>query len=392
MFSIFSRSDRPEPVVLIHIGSASVGVALAEIGGPIPSVHFTARGMLPFQDRLDYDRFFEATFTTLESLLKSLTTEGVADFTKSKGYAPHITKVGLVLSSTWYVSKTLVLSEVKDKQFRVTSEVLRDLAASGRKAFETEIRAGTYPHIGTDAVVLEESLVDASLNGYSTHDPLQKMTKDLKVSLLVSLMSASFSDRVFETIDRVMSGYTLHPHSYGLTAYSIIRDLFPEEKSFLIVDIDGELTDVAVVKDEVLSESISFPCGKHSVLRCLGDDLGPVETRAKLLERTTLKNVKKARDEWLAQYTAAIGSLAEHVAIPNRVFISGNSDVLPWFSDILLSYEGSAGVFAKPRMITPLTEKLFIPHLSFHSNAHYDGILATLLLFFDKAKKGKKTV
>lgn len=392
MFSLFSSQNQPETVALIHIGSASVGVALAEIGGATPTFYFTAREPLPFQDTLEYDRFYEATFSTLEHLLKTLATDGVAQYAKIQGRPARIHRVGLVLSSTWYVSKTLVLNKTASTPFRITPDVLRTLAASGRKTFEEDVRKGTYPHIGADAVVLEESLVEAALNGYATHEPLQKMTKDLKVSLLISLMSASFSERVFASIDRVMSNYSLHPHSYGLTAFSIIRDIFPEEKNFLIVDIDGEVTDIAVVKDEILSESISFPCGMHSVLRCLGDDGGSIEIRAKLLERESHKGVKKAREAWLKEYANALSALGEHFAIPNRVFLSGNSEVLPWFAEVLTLYDGKEGVFAKPRMVTPLVEKLFLPHLALQGGARYDVNLATLLLFFDKAKKGKKTV
>lgn len=390
MFSLFSSKAHGEPVVLLHIGSASVSVALAEVGEKKPTFFYTARDLIPFQEKFSFTRFSDAVFSAVESLLQKVTTEGVATYTKERGRPPRIRRVGLVLSSTWCVSKTLSITISKERPFQITTGLVRNVSASARDSFEQEIERGKYPHIGADAVVLEESLIDVALNGYSITNPFGRSASELRISLLVSLMSASFSDRIFKTIDRALPDYSLHPHSYSLTMFSIVRDFFPTVHTFLLVDVDGEVTDVALVQDDVLVESISFPSGTFSVLRCLGEDAGSVEVRARLLEREGSKRALEAREKWLSQYKKALESLAERYAIPNRLYISGNADMLSWFVEILGGYEGGDALFAKPHSITPLTNTSFLPLILLSGDAHYEAHLSMLLLLFNKATRSGK--
>lgn len=375
-----------EPVLLVHIGSASIGAALATIGAEKPIIHYTTREILPFQESMDFARFSASTFSVLESVLKKAIHEGVQKYTDTYHRAPHIKRVGLILSSTWYVSKTLILKYEKEAPFVVTQALITSIVDEARKGFEKDIEAGKYAHIGNDAVVLEQQLIDITLNGYSIEDPFHKTANQIRVSMLISLVSSTLYDRLFKAADTALHSYSLHPHSFGLTAYAVVRDFYPTEHSFLLVDIDGEVTDVSLIRDDVLTESVSFPCGRYSVLRCLGEDAGPVEVRAKLLQRDGSKASSKAQAEWMKQYTEALTSLGEHVAIPHTLFLSGNPDVLPWFTDILSSYEGKEGVFLKPKVITPLSESIFQPHYTLEKDAHFDVFLTILALFFNKAK------
>ncbi len=383
-------TSHQEPVLLVHIGSASIGAALVTVGADTPTVHYTTREILPFQESMDFTRFSASTFAVLESVLKKTAQEGVQTYSHTHGRAPRIKKIGIILSSTWYVSKTIVLRYTKEEPFTVTSTLINSIVDEARAAFEKDIEAGKYEHIGNDAVVLEQQLIDITLNGYSVIDPLHKKAQDMRLSMLISLVSSALYDRLFKTVDTAFHSYTLHPHSFALTAYTVVRDFYPAEHSFLLVDVDGEVSDVSLIKDGVLTESASFPCGRYSVLRCLGEDAGPIEVRAKLLQKDSSKSANKAKDEWLKQYTDALTALGERVAIPHTLFVTGNPDVLPWFTEVLSSYEGKEGVFLKPKVITPLTEAVFQSHITMENGARFDVFLTILALFFNKATRNQR--
>lgn len=386
LFSWFSSASATETLVLVHIGSASIGIGLAEVGEGKPKVIFTARELLPYQQNLDFDRLLGATEKALETLSQKLLKEGVLQYQKLLGRAPRVNRVQMVLSSPWYVSKTIDLSLSKDRPTHVTVEMIGDMVRTAKEKLEADIEAGKLPQIGEDAVLLEEWMTTISLDGYPMTSPFGKHAKEIRVALFLSFISSVLKGRFKAVLGRSLHDFRMGLHSFALVSFSLVRDLFPKEHTFLLMDVDGEVTDVSLIKDDVLVETASFPCGKYSVLRCLGEEAGPAESRVSLLRSRGVESesVEKAKEEWLIQYKGAIEGLAEHNAIPEQLFITAHADVLPWFKEVLEGYEGGKGVFAKPRTVVPITEAFFASHVEVFGGAHYDVYLAMLLLFFNK--------
>jgi hypothetical protein len=388
MFSLFAGRTSHDAVILLHVGSASISAGLGELSAEKPVLVYTSKEPLPYRETLDFDHLVKATEVRIESLLQRVVHEGVPRYTKYKGHAPVIHSILVVLASPWYVSRTSVLSFHKEKPISITEDLVADMIKTARDAFEKEVESGALAQIGEDAVVLEESLIQVELNGYRTHSPFGKKAKDISVAVLFSLFSKKLKIKFVQAMERVVHRVNLSWHTFALVDFSLVRDLYPEEHTFLLMDIDGEVTDVSIVKNGVLLESVSFPCGKYSVLRCLGEEAGPAESRVSVLTRNDAgdSRVTKAREEWLRQYTGALEELREHNAIPHKLFLSGNEDVLPWFEEVLMSYEGSGGVFTKPQSIVALKESFLGPFVSLREGAGYDMSLVSLLLFANKRK------
>jgi hypothetical protein len=76
-FFHFGRKSGQHFVIIFDIGSASIGGAFVNIEvGKIPEIIFTIRRDIPFQEKLNFDRFLSAMITTLEEMFVTMKKSG----------------------------------------------------------------------------------------------------------------------------------------------------------------------------------------------------------------------------------------------------------------------------------------------------------------------------
>ncbi|MCX6712153.1 MAG: hypothetical protein NT041_00490, partial [Candidatus Vogelbacteria bacterium] len=111
------------------------------------------------------------------------------------------------------------------------------------------------------------------LDGYLTTWPIGQKAQEVTLNRFVSWAN---KDLLVELRDAIKSEYAEAPvifNTFSFATYDIFKDFLPD-KDFILLDTGNEITDVLIIKDNVLAEHFSFPKGKNYLIRELAKNLG----------------------------------------------------------------------------------------------------------------------
>jgi len=378
-------------IAVFDIGSASVGGAfvLLETGKP-PQVVFTTRIAIPFQKELNFQRFFMAMQKTLEDVFIAM---------KKAGGEVAIDHAFCVLASPWYASQTRLVRYRPEKvPFVVSEKLVQELIEREVAAFRNSRLFASSRIDNALPEIMESKNIQMKLNGYETKKPYGQRADELRIALYLSMIPPNILSSIEDAIVKFWNTRHVHLNSFSYIAYDIIRDLFPLESTFLFLDISGELTDVSLVKDGVLTESISFPVGKNMLIRAImHGKKAPAEiaqSDLSLFLRDSLSGehsgkvgefIDAAKQEWLSFFEDGLSKFAEDFPIPPLVFYTGDEDIAPWYKDRILEARFSTFTIQEGEFtVRFLGSDVFTEHLTIPEPSFRDPFIALPSMYAQK--------
>lgn len=332
-------------VVYVDAGRGNCKAALMQAGETGPIVTYTVFGeqKMPNKDQLN------AIPLTLSSL--SLVLENIAT-TVRKSAGPSgryvVERVVCLLASPYYLSHTSIVHYDGEKEFEVSPKLIGSILAKSVPDQHTEaVHGGTF--LGDSPVVITQRLVDVSINGYSTAMPYGKTAQKLALSVFQTKASKEIVTGITETVKKYSSA-ELIIEPISLAAFIALRDHFEKEHDFVFVTIGGDVTEVSLVHNNTLLETVSFPFGRHSLSRHIGRRLSVSPevglSRLKLFQEGGLSSaesaqfpsiLEEARAEWFSYFENSLVTLAEEIAIPNNIYIFSDKDVEKAFESFAMT-------------------------------------------------------
>lgn len=335
-------SKKPKIAIVFDVGSSSVGVAAIMLSPQTkPQVLFTAREQMVFQEDLKFDRFISSMFGTLQKVSRSI---------ERFSFPPNSGKTfSVFFSSPWYASQTRVSKKVFPQPTPITSTLLQELQEKEVADFLQLERE----KLGKDIAVLEMQNVQVKLNGYETAFPEGKMASALETSVYMSIVPQKILRALREKIFGIFHSKDITFYTFSFSAFAVVRDIFFHKKDFFSLDISGEVTDISIIRDNVLQETRTFPKGKNFLLRkiSLGFGGSPEEAlsylslfSSKKLEDQEAQKLKKimseAGKEWLSELRGSLYSLSRDGGfLPHDMFITADEDVSSWFLENIQDQE-----------------------------------------------------
>lgn len=335
--SFLSKSGKgsQQYVAIFDVGSGSIGGAFASIeDGKVPQIIFSTRKNIPFQEKLDFQRFFDSMIKTLEEMFMEM---------QKASNQIKVNKVFCVLASPWYASQTRLIHYEQTTPFTITEKGLNKLI---NKEIELFRDSNIFTRSKTGDVlpeIMESKNIQMKLNGYEVRDPIGKHAARLDIALYISMIPRNIHKSIEISIEKFWHVPTVHFSSFSFTTFDVLRDIFSEESSFLFIDISSEVTDISLAKDNVLLESISFPVGKNMLIRGLVDEMKITSTAAAAaltlyLEgkpiRENTRQVEEILDkksaEWRRLFEDSLAQFASEFPIPRTIFYTADDDVAKW--------------------------------------------------------------
>jgi hypothetical protein len=326
-----------ELVLVFDVGSASVGGAVfyAQKNG-VPKIIYSTREVIPFEKEIDFDKFLSLTMKSLGIVAGRICLAGLG--------VPD--KVFCVLLSPWYAFQTRTINFEKNTPFIFTAKLSDELTKKEVKLFEEECAIDMQNK--NDTRLIELKNVKIMLNGYATSEPLGQKAKELEMTLFISMSSKQFLKKIEETIGRHFHCQNLKYLSFGLASFSVARDMSAHQDSFLLVDIGGEVTDISVVKKDILCNSISFPLGTNYLTRKISSALNCTLDEAKsyislykdkhmveAIGRKFEPIMDKLKMDWLEQFQESLAGLANNLSVPATIFLTVDKNLADFFSEII---------------------------------------------------------
>jgi hypothetical protein len=371
--NIFSRSKQKAELILVfNIGSSSVGGALfwtqssASLG--IPKIIFSVREQVQIEEMVDIDRFLTLTTQALEVVVNKIY--------QAKLGAP--TKIFCVLSSPWHVSQTRVISLKKNTPFVFTAKLADDLIQKEIKLFEEE-------HMGKNVVdnsirTIELKNIKTMLNGYETPKPLNQKAKDLEMTIYISMSGEQVLKKIEDAIGKHFNFDLIKFSSFTMASFAVVRDMHTEHENFLLVDIGGEVTDISMIKKNILRESISFPLGRNFLSRGVSKNLGCTLSEANSLislykdehadETLTSKLgpiMDQLKNEWLKNFQDSLSNISHDISIPATIYIAIDKDLADFFSETIKTEQFNQYTLTESKF-----EVIFLSTQILHGRALFD--------------------
>jgi len=365
-----SNKDKSELVLVFDIGSSTVGGALFwtdKIG--VPKIVFSVREQIPLEEDIEADKFFSSTIKTLSIVSKKVHEAGIG--------APK--EIFCVLSSPWHVSQTRVIRFEKDEPFLFTSKFALNLIQKEISIFEAEYLS-KYPGAKTSVRSIEYKTIKTMLNGYETSKPLDQKTKELQMTIFISIGEEGILKKIEETVRESFHFKQIKFSSFLLASFAVVRDLYSHQDSFLLVDVGGEVTDISMMKKNMLRESISFPSGYNFMIRGLAKETHSTYDEAKssisLLKdghaapeamKTSGSILEKLKTEWLSSFQTSLSRLTNDIYVPSTIYLVVDESMAEFFSGIIKNEQFNQYTLAESKF-----EVVFLGAGIFHGLATFE--------------------
>lgn len=387
---LFSRGETERHVLVVDVGSGSIGAALVRLNdGNSPYILSVARQVIPFQEKLNVQRFV----TLMQESLDAATN---AVMEKNKDIVPRAVLFGL--ASPWNTSQTRLVHLDQPEDFLITEKGLAQIIEKEGGLFTSAPFDPNGPKELMKNVLIESRAMQVKLNGYEVADPVGRRVRELDIALYLSVMPERIKESFALTIKKRWPHVEMRFHSFMYAAFNAVRDTFAESASFIVVDVAGEVTDVALVRDNVLLESLSFPLGYHAIVRMTMRELGLQSVAAQTEVSLYLEGKSDAKRsqqmeqifakvirEWKLLFVGALTQLSEQYPIPHVIYHFVDEEYVTYYGDAMR--ESGVRVFGEEHgdfVVHTLDEEFLLRFMKLAPDQRADIFLCVIIMILDK--------
>lgn len=319
-----TRSNR-KIVALATIESGSAALALFATG-PTPELLAYAREELPLEERQK-----AALRTSIVQALAAAGEKVLAEYSKAAG-RERVSTCYCIVGAPWSRSFAGAGHSKLERPTAITDEMISALAKQAL-ASQTEIE---------HANLLEANVSRVLLNGYPTSEPAGKHAESLDIYTLVSDCDPDLKTGALETLLKLFPGASFVWRSSARATLGAARELDPTQ-TCLIVQIDGEATDLISVHKGVVDQRIFLEQGWRQLLTTLAKGKPPQETIAlmELIEKDECddaaceelrQSIAKAEPELVHRFGEALAKLSSRRKLPEELVLIAPPGLSPWLS------------------------------------------------------------
>ena len=374
-----NRQKKQELVLIFDVGSSSVGGALVLMSkANFPKIIYSKRESIKLGKAVDFNDLSEATLKSLEKIANTISVAGLG--------SPD--KIFCILSSPWYMSETRNIILSKNTPFIFSKKFADSLIKKEVNIFEQECKK-KYVAGNSEIVPIELKNIKITLNGYDTQKPLNQKATLLNMSIFVSASEKKILESIKETIGRYFYSKDMKFSSFVMSSFSSVCSTFINQKDFLLVDIGGEITDISMIKDDVLHSSISFPLGENflirgvsSILDCSLEEAIPLISLYKNehMSDSSLNKIepiiKKLRNEWLSKFQESLSNISNDISVPATVLLTVSQEFSDFFTETIKSEQFSQYILTESKFnVIFLGNQAFNGMVTFSENTLRDPVL-----------------
>ncbi len=339
--NIFEGIKKKDELALVFdIGSSSVGGALFLMQkSGVPKIIYSIREPITLEKEIDFYRFFNLALKSIEIIANDICTKGLG--------APK--KVFCVLSSPWYTSETRNIILQKNTPFIFNSKLADDLVGKEVALFESQCKE-KYAHTKSKISSIELKNMKIMLNGYEANKPLNQKATSLEMMIFISMSEEEILEKIKEVIGKHFYSKNIKFSSFAMASFTVARDIFIQQENFLLIDIAGEVTDISMIKKDVLCSSVSFSLGRNFLIRGVASLLDcSIEEAISYISLykdghiadSLLKKIEpiisKLRSEWLGKFQESLVSLSNDISVPATIFLTTDDDLVNFFTETIKS-------------------------------------------------------
>jgi len=317
-----------------------------------PAVLYQTRHVFPVDSRLDNTRFLPTMTETLSLAIDDIAERGMPRLETYAGRRLPIKRIMCVFSSPWDVATTRSLHFKFERPFTITPTFMNDVISYETRNFLAVVsKEADAAKMATERkhILAGRDILKTAVNGYPVHFPVGRVADDFEMTLFLSALPLALNKSVERLCGKQFPGASLELYSATGVYFSVLRRLFPEERSFIITHIGGETTDVSVVKENAITETISFPLGRNFVIRRLMSEISGVTPSVALSMINVHSNgdagpkmsqklqdaLSQVESDWIGLFSDSMHDFAKDFFLPTRVFVLAGDNAADTFAGLI---------------------------------------------------------
>ncbi len=305
-----------------------------------------------------------------------------------------IDKIYVILAAPYYLSHTANIKYKEEKSFTVTPELVASLLKDYRKGNDSPSESHEDAKVGTIPKILTERIVAIKVNGYHTATPYGKKANSIEVSVFRTETAPEVVSAVSREVGKHFSA-PIYFEPLSLAIYVSLRDHVHFDKDFIFVVVGVEVTEVSLVRNFTLLETVSLPFGKHSLVRHLSREISTPEemvlsrisvysqSEGLLSEKNEMENaLLTGGKKWFPFFERALASLSDVSTLPSSVYLVADSQAREIFRKFIQTDSWSGQTIAPSGLlVTTVDAELVKTLMKFGKEASCDTLLCLEGLF-----------
>lgn len=257
--------------LLFDLNLSGVSAVLLKKNGNTPEVVAVSEEKIDLPERLSlpdiYRKSKPAVIRLASASLKLF---------KEKGIRIGNVKFIFSLPFPYYLSRLQTVKVVRKKEFSVNAQFLNAILDEETLAFKKKIETAKNP--GTDEIeILEKEIIFSLLNGYPVKNFIDKRCLSMELGVFLSAAPKKIILDIEEELSRCFGNIKIFFKTRLYAAFKAAKTLFGGEESFIFLNIGDETSDIFLLKDRALKESVSFAKGENFFSRRIAFDLNRPE-------------------------------------------------------------------------------------------------------------------
>jgi len=268
--SSWFKKDQSENVLVVHIDSGSVGVALMHRSeGALSEIVYKTREPFVSKEVL--------AGRSLEDLMIKTLTEALSNVFKNapailgeRGFRTKSDRALITLSSPWIASNLKTVELSQEKHFTLDFDLIRAVISKEEEISKQEFTAKS----GEVSEFFESAFVGLKVNGYRANLPVYQKVNSAEIDFILNTSKKELIHRIESEIIKSFSvekGMSLQGFMFAY--YRVLSLVFQSLHSSLLINITNEATEVLFVEHDNPRLLTSLPFGPTSVARQIKDKL-----------------------------------------------------------------------------------------------------------------------
>ncbi|MEK7646796.1 MAG: hypothetical protein AAB378_00270 [Patescibacteria group bacterium] len=383
---------KPKTKLLLALDISTSGVRAALFWahkGAKPEVVKVFKSNAKFLAKGGFTELRHGIYGALDDILKRIHKES----------SPHNIEGALVsFSSPWYFAapRAAEISE-REEIFEITEKLVEDKLRSEKDLMKKEL-AQRFKVVEDELLVLEASLMKSYINGYGVRNIYGKKAKSVSMHVYVSAVFREMAEDIKRKIAGVFGTEDVHFHTAPLILFNKIRENFKEE-AFMIVEVGEEVTDVSLVRGDVIQEIASFARGSNFLTRHAASyfKISPEEAVSYINMYSAghldadvalkMQNImSEGLQEWKNFFAQVMTGFYETSFVPEKVFMFGPSVMLKYFAEAASSRDFAKFVYVDSTKVEQLKPEAVKEEFfrGYGLKTHEETMISFLVLFYNE--------
>jgi hypothetical protein len=328
-FAIGKSRKHKKYSLIFNISGGSVSSAIVDFTEKSGiNIVFYNKEKFTFSEKVDSAKHLEQLKKTLAVSVEKMHKFGFTKIKTHRNEKISINKIFYNFSSPWILSETKTIRVKEPRTFRLTDDYIKNL-------INREIQKDK-----SQDQIIENKIIQVKANGYILENIKKTLTRELEISIFTSRISANILKSAEEIVGRFFMGRETHCHSNTLACFSVLRDLFPHQDDFVIVNVNEELTEASLIKDGIMVADTSFPIGHNYFIKGLAKEnktdeiiaastlrLSSIGAQNSLAAHKVEKDLQVYDKDWLTNISTVFSYFTEKLYIAENIFLIADSDI-----------------------------------------------------------------